>query len=101
LYTATTPEVQRRVEAVTFGEWHAAQERRWLKHDGVELVQHREGHLSAWAGAARMPWGTHVCLNADTKAAQTADAIVAASVAGGQLRPDWKTDEQTGLIVFA
>lgn len=78
LYTATVPEAQRRVEAVTFGEWHAAQERRWLKH-GVELVQHREGSLSAWAGAARLPWGRLVCLTADKDAAREAEVIVAAA----------------------
>jgi hypothetical protein len=79
LYTAATPEVQRRVEAVTFSEWHAAQERRWLKHGGVELVQHRGGALSAWAGAAHLPWGTLVCLTADAEAARDAGAIVAAA----------------------
>jgi hypothetical protein len=79
LYASATPEPQRRVEAVTFAEWHAAQERRWLKHGSVELVQHREGRLSAWAGAAKLPWGTLVCLTADTNAAQQAEAIVAAA----------------------
>jgi hypothetical protein len=79
LYTATTPEPQRRVEAVTYAEWHAAQERRWLKHGGVELVQHRDGRLSAWARAAKLPWGTLVDLVADAGAAREADAIVAAA----------------------
>jgi hypothetical protein len=79
LYSLATPEVQRRVEAVTFSEWHAAQERRWLKHGGVELVQHRGGTLSAWAGAAQLPWGTLVCLTTDSEAATEADAIVAAA----------------------
>jgi len=64
---------------VTFGEWHAAQERRWLKSGGVELVQHRDGQLSAWASAARLPWGTLVCLTADTTAASEAEAIVTAA----------------------
>jgi hypothetical protein len=85
LYTAATPEAQRRVEAVTFSEWHAAQERRWLRHGGVELVQHREGRLSAWTAAARLHWGTLVCLTADDEAAMNAETIVtaAASRAGG------------------
>jgi hypothetical protein len=79
LYSASVPEIQRRLEAVTFGEWHAAQERRWLKHGGVELVQHRDGRLSAWASAARLPWGRLVCLTADQDAAREADVIVAAA----------------------
>src|SRR6185503_7355818 len=88
LYASVVPEVQRRVEAVTFGEWHAAQERRWLKNGGVELVQHREGHLSAWASAARLPWGTLVCLTADSTAATEAEAIVAAAGSrAGNSRP--------------
>src|SRR6185295_13180725 len=69
LYSAAVPEIQRRVEAVTFGEWHAAQERRWLKNGGVELVQHRDGRISAWASAARLSWGRLVCLTADQDAA--------------------------------
>jgi hypothetical protein len=81
LYSAATPEAQRRVEAVTFSEWHAAQERRWLKQGGIELVQHRDGRLSAWAAAARLPWGTLVCLTADAEAAQESEAIVAAAAA--------------------
>jgi hypothetical protein len=79
LYMAAVPEVQRRVEAVTFAEWHAAQERRWLKDGGHELVQHRDGHLSAWAAAARLPWGRLVCLTVDPDAAREADAIVEAA----------------------
>jgi hypothetical protein len=79
LYNAATPEAQRRVEAVTFGEWLAAQERRWLKHGGVELVQQREGRISAWVGAARLPWGTLVCFTADREAEAGAEAIVAAA----------------------
>jgi len=79
LYTSAVPEPQRRVEAVTFGEWHDAQERRWLKNGGVELVQHRDGHISAWASAARLPWGRLVCLTAGQDAAREADAIVAAA----------------------
>jgi len=79
LYMSAVPEAQRRVEAVTFGEWHAAQERRWLKNTGIELVQHRDGHLSAWAGAARLPWGRLVCLTMDGDAAREADAIVEAA----------------------
>jgi len=78
LYSAAVSESQRRVVAVTFAEWHAAQERRWLKN-GVELVQHRDGHLSAWVGAARLPWGRLVCLTVDSNAARDADAIVAAA----------------------
>ena len=37
LYSSATPEVIRRSEAATFGEWHASQERRWLRH-GVQLL---------------------------------------------------------------
>jgi hypothetical protein len=98
LYSAAVPEAQRRVEAVTFGEWHEAQERRWLKH-GVELVQHREGRLSAWAAAAHLPWGRLVCLTADSDAAREAAMIVEAAASrvesGGPLYVLVSHDDET------
>ena len=79
LYAATTPDPERRMEAATFAEWHAAQERRWLRHGGVELVQHRGGALGVSCRAAKLPWGTLIDLTADDEAARAADAIVAAA----------------------
>jgi hypothetical protein len=46
LYNRVTPHSVRRCEAVTFGEWQAAQERRWLKY-GDEFVLDSERGLSA------------------------------------------------------
>jgi len=56
LYNAATPEVIRRSEAATFGEWHASQERRWLRH-GVQLLAEENGQITAATRAARLPQG--------------------------------------------
>jgi hypothetical protein len=56
LYCQSTPEQVRRIEAATFAEWHAAQERRWLKN-GVQLVQEQNGRLVTHVKAARLAHG--------------------------------------------
>jgi len=56
LYHQSTPETTRRNEAANFSEWHAAQERRWLKN-GVQLVAEQGGEVAAWVKAARLPQG--------------------------------------------
>lgn len=84
LYNAITPEATRRLEAATFAEWHAAQERRWLKH-GVQLVFEAEGQVRAWARAARLPQGVALELGLAPAALPRTAALVAAaahSVAG-------------------
>ena len=78
LYSATTPEATRRAEAATFGEWHAAQERRWLKN-GVQLLREEDGQVRAAARAARLPQGVAVELALDEAALDETAAIVAAA----------------------
>ena len=78
LYNLATPETTRRVEAATFNEWHAAQERQWLKN-GTQLLQERDGQACAWAGAARLPHGVALDLLLDTTATGQTAAIVAAA----------------------
>ncbi|HLF78581.1 MAG TPA: hypothetical protein VJB57_13955 [Dehalococcoidia bacterium] len=56
LYNATTPEVTRRSEAATFAEWHAAQERRWMKQ-GLQLLAETDGRISATVRGAKLPQG--------------------------------------------
>jgi hypothetical protein len=56
LYNRVTPEVVRRSEAVTFGEWQAAQERRWLK-DGEEYVLDAEDGLAGLLRVGRVSGG--------------------------------------------
>ncbi len=48
LYNATVPESVRRVEAATFREWLAAQERVSAPGRASQLVLEREGRLAAW-----------------------------------------------------
>jgi hypothetical protein len=52
LYNVAVPESVRRVEAATFAEWLAAQERRWLTRRSTQLVLERDGRLGAWTRAA-------------------------------------------------
>jgi hypothetical protein len=83
LYNASTPEAERRCEAATFAEWHATQDRRWLRK-GVELVQASGGKYEAYVRAGKLPWGTLVDLVADPEASRCADALVArAAVVAG------------------
>ena len=52
LYNAAVPEPVRRVEAATFAEWLAAQERRWLARRSSQLVLEGDGHIGGWIRAA-------------------------------------------------
>lgn len=76
LYSSATPEVIRRSEAATFGEWHASQERRWLRH-GVQLLTEENGRISAATRAARLPQGVLVDVTLD-RPEQAVGAIEAA-----------------------
>jgi hypothetical protein len=52
LYNVAVPESVRRVEAATFAEWLAAQERHWLTRRSIQLVLERDGYLGAWIRTA-------------------------------------------------
>jgi hypothetical protein len=52
LYNVAVPESVRRVEAATFAEWLAAQERHWLSRRSAQLVLERDGRISAWVRTA-------------------------------------------------
>jgi hypothetical protein len=52
LYNVAVPESVRRVEAATFAEWLAVQERHWLARRSTQLVLERDGVLGAWVRAA-------------------------------------------------
>ena len=52
LYNVAVPEPVRRVEAATFAEWLAAQERHWLGRRSAQLVLGRDGYLGAWVRTA-------------------------------------------------
>lgn len=52
LYNIAVPESVRRVEAATFAEWLAGQERHWLGRRSRQLVLQRDGYLGAWIRAA-------------------------------------------------
>jgi hypothetical protein len=47
LYNVAVPESVRRVEAATFAEWLAGQERHWLTRGSTQLVLERDGHVGA------------------------------------------------------
>jgi hypothetical protein len=80
LYCRTTPESVRRSEAMTFGEWHAAQERRWMRN-GVQLTSDgARGQLSAWVRAARLPQGVCVELLPEDEALDRLPALLSAAV---------------------
>jgi len=52
LYNAVVPEAVRRAEAVTLGEWRAAQERNWLSSRVSQQVLERDGCITAWLRSA-------------------------------------------------
>ena len=64
LYNHCTPEAVRRLEAATFAEWQAAQDRRWLKH-GVQMVIEREGGVAGLVNAAPHASGISIDLIVD------------------------------------
>ena len=79
LYNQATPEASRRSEAATFAEWHAAQERRWLR-TGVQLIGEQQGEVAAWVRAARLPQGVIVeVMISDKGIDATGEAIAAAA----------------------
>lgn len=80
LYCAATPELTRRSEAATFGEWHAAQERRWLRH-GVQLLGEESGRVTASTRASRLSQGVLVDLTLDRDAEGSSGLIAAATQA--------------------
>jgi hypothetical protein len=81
LYSQAIPEVARRSEAATFGEWHAAQERRWLRN-GVQLVAEENGNATAWIRASRLPQGVVAeVLVGDTALDETRNLVAAAAQA--------------------
>jgi hypothetical protein len=77
LYTATTPELTRRSEAATFAEWHAAQERRWLRH-GLQLVLDSDSRIAAQVSAAKLSHGVLLDISARDDSLDLAAAIGAA-----------------------
>jgi hypothetical protein len=52
LYNVAVPESVRGVEAATFAEWLAAQERHWLARRSTQLVLDCDGYLGAWIRTA-------------------------------------------------
>ncbi len=79
LYNQLTPETARRSEAATFGEWHAAQETRWLKN-GLQRIGWEHGEPTASVRAARLPQGVLMELMLTEKALDQTRAIIAAAV---------------------
>ena len=80
LYCAATPEPTRRVEAATFEEWHAAQERHWHRN-GIDLVVEADTRLHARVQACRLPQGLMLDLMLDADAATDVASLVGAAVA--------------------
>lgn len=83
LYCSATPEAIRRCEAATFVEWHAAQERRWLRN-GQQFVLEREGVIHASVRAARLPHGFMLDLLIDDEASRAVGGIVAGALSGDE-----------------
>ncbi len=83
LYCQATPEPTRRLEAVTFAEWHAAQERRWLKN-GLQLILERDGQLQASVRAARLPQGLLLDLMLSSDVTPDAAGIVNTACAASE-----------------
>ncbi len=84
LYCEATPETTRRMEAATFGEWHSAQERRWMKN-GLQLIQERGGQICAQVRAARLPQGLLLEITADAGATADVAGIVSAACGAAEL----------------
>jgi hypothetical protein len=79
LYNHSLSEVVRRMEAATYGEWQAAQERRWLKN-GTRLVLEEGGRVHGLVAGARLSPGVSFDLLTDAEASGRAlDLVVAAA----------------------
>lgn len=79
LYNQCTPESVRRLEAATFGEWQAAQDRRWLKH-GIQIVVERDGSLCGTVSASPHDGGISIDLMAEDGASDTVLPLLSAAV---------------------
>jgi len=55
LYNDSTPETARRIEAATYGEWSAGQDRAWLGKRYAQLVLEADGRILGLVQAARQP----------------------------------------------
>ena len=80
LYSACTPEAVRRMEAATFSEWQAAQDRRWLKH-GVQMVIERDGGVAGMVNAAPNADGITVDLMTNPSSAGDVLPLIGAACA--------------------
>jgi hypothetical protein len=78
LYNQETPEATRRLEAATFSEWHASQERRWLRN-GVQMLDERNGEILVSIKAARLPQGLVVEVMATPAGLDETDSLLAAA----------------------
>ena len=78
LYTASTPESVRRHEAVTYAEWQAGMEKRWLRN-GVQMVQEQEGRLTGLVRASRLAQGVLCDLTLSPDAVPDAVGLMAAA----------------------
>jgi hypothetical protein len=78
LYTASTPEPTRRHEAVTYSEWQAAMERRWMRN-GVHLVVEQDGQLKGAVRASRLAQGVLFDLTLRSDALSCATGLLAAA----------------------
>ncbi|HEX5370242.1 MAG TPA: hypothetical protein VFY10_12575 [Dehalococcoidia bacterium] len=79
LYNATTPETTRRYEAVTFAEWQAAQEKRWLRH-GDQLVYEADGVLHGIVRCARHSQGLMLDVMLDTATTDCVQGVIEGAV---------------------
>ena len=102
LYNSTTPESVRRLEAATFSEWHAAQERRGLRN-GAQFVRDRDGRLDAVVRIARLPQGVAIDLVCENPASGDVESLVRSAlgaVAGSNL-PAFILTPSAGALVTA
>ncbi len=79
LYNATTPESTRRYEAVTFAEWQAAQEKRWLRH-GAQLVYEGDGVLHGVVRCARQSQGLLLDVTLDAASTDATRSVIEGAV---------------------
>ncbi|HUF81060.1 MAG TPA: hypothetical protein VMN03_07985 [Burkholderiales bacterium] len=78
LYTASVPEAIRRHEAVTYAEWQAGMERRWLRN-GVQLVVEKDGAIQGSVRASRLAQGVLLDLTLSPEAIEDATGLIAAA----------------------
>ena len=78
LYTACVPEATRRHEAVTYTEWLAGMERRWLRN-GVHLLLEHEDSIVGAVRASRLAQGVMFDLVLAPAAIDAAMGLIAAA----------------------